>query len=107
MSNIHDLLPRPRQIGHVVDPPEQRGHLHAGIADERSNQFADRPRIDQRLVALDVDDDVAVQRGRHFREPVGAGLVGGFGEAHLAAKIVDRRGDAEVVSGHDDPRHQR
>ena len=39
----------------------------------------------QRLVALDVDDHVAVERRGDLGEPVGAGLVGA-GEADVAAE---------------------
>ena len=54
------------------NPVIQRRDVDLRVGGKRRDRFVDRPRVDQRLVALDVDDDVAVERRRHFREPVGA-----------------------------------
>ncbi len=59
----------------VVDPLAQRAHLERWIGCERRDGLVDHLRLDQRLVALDVDDQVAVERCRDFREPIGAALM--------------------------------
>ena len=56
---------------------------------KRRDRFVDRPRIDQRLVALHVDDDVAVERRGDLGEPIGAGRMVGARQPHLAAELGD------------------
>jgi hypothetical protein len=90
------------QLGGVVNPAVERRHLHRAIGGEGRNQLADRLRIDQRFVALDVDDDVGVERGRDLGETIGAGFVRRFGQPHAAAEVVHARRDAQIVGGDDD-----
>ena len=73
----------------------------AGSA-ERRQRFGDHRRVDQRLVALDVDDDVAVERRGHFGEAVGAAAVVGAGHHRHAAVGLDRVAHARVVGRDDD-----
>jgi hypothetical protein len=61
--------------------------------------------VDERLVALHVDDDVAVERRGDFGESIGAGFVRGLGQPDLAAEIVDARRDAQIVGRDDDFGH--
>ena len=42
---------------------------------ERRDCRVDHLRLEQRLVSLDVDDDVAVERGGDFSQPIGAALM--------------------------------
>ena len=59
----------------VGEPPAERRHLDVRIAVERGERFGNHRRLDQRFVTLDVDDEIAVERERDFRQPVGAGAV--------------------------------
>ncbi len=58
--------------------------------------------IDQRLVALNVDDDVAGFGGGSFRHAVGAGGVVGARHSHLCAEIPCDLAYAFVISGNQD-----
>ena len=89
------------QFGGLRDALVERRHLDRGVGQERRHNLIDGARIDQRLVALHVDDDVDVHAGDDFGEPIGAGLMRGFCEPHAAAEFVHARRDAEVV-GRDD-----
>ncbi len=93
------------ELGDVQDAPIQRGHRHRRIGRERCDHFVDRARIDERLVALDIDDNVAVERLHDFREAVGTGLVGELGQFDPSAEIVDTRRDAQIVGRDDHLRH--
>ena len=64
-----------------------------GSSANGATSFVDRARIDQRLVALHVDDDVAVERRGDFGEPIGAGLV-----CRLASAAPCRRTRATRVA---------
>ena len=48
------------EVGRILDAPAQRAHLQRRLARERRHRLVDHPRLDERLVALDVDDDIAV-----------------------------------------------
>ena len=82
------------QLRGVGDAAPQRAHLERGIGGERRDRGVDRLGREQRLVPLDVDDHVAVERRGDFGEPVGAALVGRRGHDRLAAERVDRVEDA-------------
>ena len=108
-ASIHDDF---RDIGigqfrRVVDAPVQRGDLHRRIDTERRDELVHRPRIEQRLVTLHVDDDVAIQRGGDLGQTVRAGLVRRFREPHPPAECVHTRRNAQIVGGDDDLRHNR
>ena len=68
----------------------KRRHRHRRIGDQRRDGLIDRPRIDQRLVALHVDDDVAVERFDHFSESIGAALNAWLSSAGRARRIRRR-----------------
>ena len=61
----------------------------------------DRGRIDQRLVALDVDDHLGVFGGGHFGHAVGAGEVVGARHPHARAETPCGFVDPLVVGGND------
>jgi len=65
----------------------------------------DRARVDERFITLDVDDDVAVERGDHLGETIGAGQMRGFCQPDFAAEIAHARRDTQIVGGDDDLRH--
>ena len=90
--------------GRVVvggERPAQRGHLLGAIGEQRRDQQVEGRRIDQRLVALDVDDDVAGQIGDELGQAIGAGAVVGAGQAGDAAEAFDGVDDPLVVGGDD------
>ena len=57
--------------------------------------------IQQRLVALDVDDDAAGQRSGHLGQPIGPAFVVGPRHPGRAAESLDRSSNALVVGGDD------
>ena len=64
----------------------------------------DRLRLEERLVSLDVDDQIAVERRGDFGEPIGAALMRRDGHDGFAAERSDRVEDALVVGRDDHPR---
>ena len=94
------------QLSRIGDPVIQRRDIDVRIGGERRDRFVDRPRVDQRLVALYADNDVAVERRRHFRDAVGAARMVGARQTHLATESADGGRDAQIVGGDDDARHQ-
>ena len=93
-----------REAAAIDAPPSRRSGLvsSAGVSMRRysvvieidgsangATSFGDRARIEQRLVALHVDDDVAVERGGDLGEAIGAGRVIGARQPHVAAEPGD------------------
>ena len=78
-----------------------------GVGEQRRDRLGNRIRIDERLVALHVDDDVAVERGGDFGEPIGRAVMIGARHADLAAELLHRAGDAEIVGRDDHLRDRR
>ena len=81
--------------------PAQRGHLFGAIAPQRLNERVDGGRVDEGLIALHVDHDVARHLRCELRQPVGAGKVVGTCQAGDAAELLDRIDDPLVVGRHD------
>ncbi len=97
----HDL--DDMRIAHVVgraETPAERGHVQRRVVAKRFDGFVDGGRLDERLVALQIDDQVAVQRFGNFGDSIGAGCVRRFRQTHIAAKFCHRVGDALVIGGH-------
>ena len=74
---------------------------HRRVVAKRRDRLVDHPRLEQRLVALHVDDELAVERGGDLREPVGAAPVVRRVIIARAAERLHRRDDPLVV-GRDD-----
>ncbi len=53
--------------------------------------------FDERLVALDVDDEVAIEAGCNFGEPIGAREMIGSRHPHGSAELRNRVGDSRIV----------
>jgi hypothetical protein len=85
----------------VGDPAPQRRHLDAGVAFERRNQLRDGLRLDERFVALDVDDDLAVEIRRDFGNPIESGAVLHARHADDPAEALHRLLDPGIIGGHD------
>jgi hypothetical protein len=47
-------------------------HAYAGLLEERLEHVGNHLRVDERQIALDVDDDVARKRARHLGYPIGS-----------------------------------
>src|SRR5262249_42852035 len=73
-----------------------------GVALEQLRQQVQRRRLDERLVALEVDDDVGVEAAGGLGHAVGAGGVVAPGQDDAAAEALDGGDDARVVGGDDD-----
>ena len=63
--------------------------------------------VEQRLVALDVDDHAAGQRGHHFGDAIGAAGVVAPRHDHGAAEALDSARDPFVVGRDNRAVHQR
>ena len=65
------------RVGHLVgifDPLFQRSHRNSRFFEQRQNGGVDRAGIDERLIALNVDNEVDIfESGGHFGNAVGAG----------------------------------
>ena len=71
----------------------------AAVGAQRRDRRLDHRRVEQRQVALHVDDHVGVERARHLGDAVGAGAVRAAGHHHVAAEAAHRGADALVVGG--------
>jgi hypothetical protein len=86
----------------VADGSGDGGDLGGGFFEEGGDGRIDGHRIDQRFIALDVDEDLAFLVRGDFGDAFGAGAVVGAGHAGFAAEGVDGVDDALVVGGDDD-----
>jgi hypothetical protein len=94
------------QVVDVFHADAGGGHVDAFVGQQGGHRVRDRLRGDERFVALHVDHHAGRVAGRHFRDAVGAGPVGGRGHDRQAAEGVDSLADALVIGGHDDVFHQ-
>jgi hypothetical protein len=92
---IHD-------VAGVADGRSHGGDLGRRFFEERGHGGIDRNWINERFVALDVDEHVAWFVRRDFGDALGAGAVIGAGHAGFAAEGADGVDDALVVGGDDD-----
>ncbi len=90
------------EIRCIRDLVHRRAHRKLGIVQQGLHDLVDHPRVHERLVALDVDDDLHLQAAHHLGHPVGAGVVIRRSEHGLAAEALHGRHDPLVVGGHDD-----
>jgi hypothetical protein len=91
---------RVEELGGVVDRDARGRDRRRGALGERMREAADEIGRDQRLVALDVDDQLVVGQGERLgrlREAVGARGMVGAGHDGIAAVRARRGGDALVV----------
>ena len=73
-----------------------------GFLEKGADGGVDNFRIQQRFVALHVDEDLAIDVGGDFGDPLGSGAVVGAGHAGFAAEGFYSFNDALVIGGHDD-----
>ena len=100
------------ELGRVVDAPVERRHLTRRGRRERRDRLVDGARVEQRLVALHVDDDVAVERRGDLGEPIGAGLDGRPASAARrrrtrATRVAIRRSSVATMTRDDRPATRR
>ncbi|MNQ73469.1 hypothetical protein D3C85_881990 [compost metagenome] len=100
----HDLdHVRVERIGHIVQRMGARGHGDGGADLRRAG--GQQGRIDQRFVALQVDDDGIerqLERARHFGDAVRARRMVAARHAHFHAMRGAGGADGFVVGGDDD-----
>ena len=89
---IHD-------VAGVADGRSDGGNLGGGFFEERGDRSIDRGWIDERFIALDVYEDVAILVRGHFGDAFGAGAVIATGHAGFATEGSDGVDDALVVGG--------
>jgi hypothetical protein len=104
-DHFHDV--RIRELAGRGDPVVQRGHLQRSVGQERRHRFANRIGIDQWLVALHVDDDVAVERRGDFGQTIRRAVMIGARHPHLAAELLHGPRNPHVVGRDDDLRNRR
>ena len=75
----------------------ERRHHEVRIVSEWLDRFVDGAGLDERFVALEIDDEVAVEGRSHFGDSVGARCVRRARKAHVAAEFSHRVGDAFIV----------
>ena len=91
-----------RHCSAECDRRGQRGHVGVGVGRAaRISRFEGR-RLDERFVALEVDDDVGVEAAGDLGDAVGAAGVVAARHLDAAAEAVDGGDDARVVGGDDD-----
>src|SRR5262249_36020850 len=66
-----------------------RSHGNRGLLYQRLGAERDVPRVDERLVSLDVDIEISGNALRHLGHPVGAAKVVSPGQHRLATKPLD------------------
>jgi hypothetical protein len=115
---IRDLRPRKKQriaatidhdlhhigivfIRRIGDCLAESGHLHLAVLGERRDHFSDHLRLDERQIGLHVDDDLAAQIARSFRDAIRAGAVSRLCEPDDTAERFHRTRNALVVGRHD------
>ena len=96
-DDLHDA--RIVEIGRLVDPPAQRGDELGRPLDKRRRRRVDGLRDNQRLVSLDVHDDVGTKGRGDFGEPVGAGRVRRARHDRCAAESINLARDTLVIGG--------
>ena len=89
-------------IGLVHDRLPERRHLNVRILIERCDGLGDHVRLDEREVALDVDDDVAVEAFGDFGNAVRSATVSGPRHPDDAAESLHSRRDPAVIGRDDD-----
>jgi hypothetical protein len=92
---IHD-------VAGVADGRGDGGDLGGGLFEERGDGGVDGGWIDERFVALDVDEDVAFLVRGDFGDSFGAGAVVGAGHAGFPTEGANGVDDALIVGGNDD-----
>jgi hypothetical protein len=96
--DFHDI--RIGQLRGVRDSRAERRHQQLGVVSKRRDRLLDHRRLHQWLVALHVDDDVALDSGGHFGKTIRARGVRGARHHRLTAEALYRAGDAVVVGRH-------
>src|SRR4030043_2183040 len=67
------------------DPSTKSAHLHRRILHQGQDRILDHSRRNEWLIALDVNDDVGVQFGRHLRHSIGPREVTRGGQMGLSS----------------------
>jgi hypothetical protein len=98
-DDLHDI--RIRVIGSIRDRHAHRRHLEHRIRDERGNDLLDHLRLDERLVTLDIQHDLAGETRCHFRDAIGARPMPCARHHRDAAEASYRRRNPLVVGGDD------
>ena len=116
----HIFAPGPLEPAAVVDLPDiLQGDLGAKIVvgprarrtdvaqhmlmHQRAAQRLNQCRINQWLVALDIDDHLGVKFTHSLGDAVGAGRMPGRSHYNICAEFLRGRPDALVIRGHEQP----
>ncbi len=104
-DDFHDV--RIGELSSVADRVAGGRHLCVAMARQRHRNLADQRRLDQRLIALHVDDDSpgpqAPARG-NLCNAVGPGFMVLAGDHRCKSVSCDRLGDSRMVGCHHDVR---
>ena len=104
-DDLHDV--RTLEFFEALERPAQRAHLDRCVGEKRRDGCVDGLRLDQRLVALDVDDGAAGQVADRLGDPIGAAHVVGARHQRGAAERSHSVRDALVIGRDDHGVHAR
>ena len=97
-DNLHDI--RIVDLIRHLDPLLERPHRQFGVAQQREDQRVDSRRIDERFIALDVDDVLGIVGRGDLGDAIGSGRV--IGPRHAddrfeAARLVGIRSSSVAM----------
>ena len=93
---------RVHDVGGSFDGSGHCGDCDGRLFEKGTDGSVDGYGIEERFVALDVDEDVALFVGGDFGDALGAGAMVGAGHAGVAAEAFDGFYDAFIVGGDND-----
>src|SRR3989454_4014883 len=99
---------RVHDVGRNSDGDGESGDLNRGVIQKNLDGGIHRGGVDQRLVALDVDDDLCVATrgaGGDFGHPLGARAMVASGHHRVAIKFLHGAQDSLVIGGHQHARN--
>ena len=87
-------------IIHIANRLGGRSHLRAGIIDQRVNRAIYCFRIDQRLISLDIHDDLGIEITSNFGDAIGAARMIIARHSGFKTRSVYCLKDSSIVGGH-------
>jgi len=93
--HFHDI--RIAGVFRCAEAHTERRHVQRRIVAKRLDRFVNGRRFDERLVALKVHDEIAIERVGNLGDPIGARRVARTRHAHVAAESRHGVGDARIV----------
>ncbi len=80
----------------------QGGHVGVGVLNQQIEKQIEMGRLDERFVALKIEDQIGVELAGDFGDAIGAAGMIAARANDVAAETLHRRDDARIVRGDDD-----